>query len=154
MSVHEIASEPVEIAAPAELVWSILVDLPSYGRWNPLNRRVESTLEIGSPVKLWISDPAVARAGDVFVHRLVAFEPPKHIAWEYRSDEPVAVRTRRDEYVTALGPERCTYYTTDRFDGPGAAALMEAYGASVAASFARLSQALRDYAEKKWRSGT
>lgn len=148
MSEFEIASEVVEIAAPASLVWSILVDLENYGQWNPLNRRVESTLRIGDPVKLWISDPEVAKAGEIFEHRLVALEPGRHLAWEFRQEEPVALHTRRDQFVTPTGLETCTYHTTDRFFGPGAAALMEQFGASVKLSFDALGRGLKRHAER------
>lgn len=148
MSDYLIASEPIEIAAPASVVWQVIVDLPGYAAWNPLNRRVESTLKLGDPVKLWITDPELAKAGAVFVHRLVALEPERHIAWEYRDDGPTPVRTRRDQHVTALTDGACTYHTTDRFFGPGAARLMELYGAGVKASFDELSRALKRHAEQ------
>ena len=47
-----VSSERVEIAAPAALVWEILVDLPRYGEWNPFCIAAESTLEMGAPVKI------------------------------------------------------------------------------------------------------
>jgi uncharacterized protein YndB with AHSA1/START domain len=146
----QVASVKTEIAAPATLVWSVLVDLEKYSLWNPLNRRVESTLRIGDEVKLWISDADLAQAGAVFVHRLQAIDPPRHIAWGWSSDGPEehAVRTRRDQYVEALGTERCTYYTTDTFMGPGAAPLFELYAAQIKASFDALAISLKQHAER------
>jgi hypothetical protein len=147
MSDHEIASQKIEIAAPASVVWSVLTQLESYDQWNPLNSRVESTLTLGDPVTLWVTDPGVMETVQVFVHRLVAFDPERHLAWEWQQEAPVEIRTRRDQYVTATGPATCTYYTTDRFFGPGAAALMELYGAGVKQSFDSLARALKRRAE-------
>ena len=61
MSELQVASIRTEIAAPAALVWDVLVDLDKYNLWNPLNRRVESTLKIGDDVKLYISDADLSR---------------------------------------------------------------------------------------------
>ena len=39
MSELQVASIRTEVAAPAALVWDVLVDLDKYALWNPLNRR-------------------------------------------------------------------------------------------------------------------
>jgi uncharacterized protein YndB with AHSA1/START domain len=150
MSELQVASITAEIAAPATLVWDVLVDLDRYALWNPLNRRVESTLKIGDDVKLYISDAELSQAGAVFVHRLQVFDPPRHLAWGWTSDGPAeqGVRTRRDQYVEPLGAGRCTYYTTDTFMGPGAAPLFDLYAAQIKSSFDALAQSLKTYAEQ------
>jgi len=150
MSELQVASIRTEIAAPAALVWDVLVDLDKYNLWNPLNRRVESTLKIGDDVKLYISDADLSQAGAVFVHRLQVLDPPRHLAWGWTSDGPAeqGVRTRRDQYVEALGAERCTYYTTDTFVGPGAAPLFDLYAAQIKSSFDALAASLKVHAER------
>ena len=146
----QVASIRTEIAAPATLVWNVLIDLDQYSLWNPLNRRVESTLRVGDEVKLWISDADLSQAGAVFVHRLQAIDPPRHLAWGWTSEGPPeqGVRTRRDQYVEAVGTGRCTYYTTDTFRGPGAAPLFELYAAQIKTSFDALALSLKTYAEQ------
>jgi uncharacterized protein YndB with AHSA1/START domain len=150
MSELQVASIRTEIAAPAAFVWDVLVDLDKYSLWNPLNRRVESTLRVGDEVKLWISNADLSQAGAIFVHRLQAIDPPRHLAWGWTSDGPAeqGVRTRRDQYVEPIGAGRCTYYTTDTFMGPGAAPLFELYATQIKASFDALAAALKGYAEK------
>ena len=44
----------IEIDAPPERVFDILVDLEAYPDWNPFTPRVESSLEIGAPVHLHV----------------------------------------------------------------------------------------------------
>ncbi|KAJ6466375.1 hypothetical protein C8R45DRAFT_1021477 [Mycena sanguinolenta] len=41
--------ESVRIDAPREKVWQILMDLPSYGQWNPFTRAMTIVSESGSP---------------------------------------------------------------------------------------------------------
>lgn len=151
MSTHEIASDPVEIAAPASLVWDILTDLMSYRQWNPLNARIESTLKLGDPVTLWVTDPIVMETVQVFVHTLVAYEHGRRLAWEWKEEPPADLRTRRDQFVEATGPESCSYYTTDTFYGSGADALFDLYGAGVKKSFESVGQALKRHAERMHR---
>lgn len=138
-----IASTPIAIAARPEVVWAVLVDLDHYALWNPLNRRVESSLELGAPVKLWVSDTSITGGEDIFVHRLQACDPPLHLAWGYEVGE---IRTRRDQYVepTAAG---CIYRTTDTFFGPASVEMANRWGGAIRRSFDALSRSLKHYAE-------
>ena len=52
---HRVSSDAIDIAAPVERVWDILVDIERYAEWNPLTTRVETDLEIGSPVDLYVT---------------------------------------------------------------------------------------------------
>ena len=73
------------------------------------------------------------------MHRLQAINQPRPPAWGWTSDGPAeqGVRTRRDQYVEALGAERCTYYTTDTFMGAGAAPLFDLYAAQIESTSTR-----------------
>jgi len=139
-----VRSAPLAIRAPRAFVWSILTDLPGYHRWNTLSARVESTLQLGEPVRLWVSDTAITGKTDIFEHRLLAFEPPEHIAWGYEQGE---VRTRRDQHLDAT-VDGCVYSTSDTFYGPLADPMMDAMGEAILHSFDTLARSLRDYAER------
>lgn len=47
----------IEIEAPAESVWSLLVDFPGHARWNPFVRSIEGSLELGKPLNVLIQPP-------------------------------------------------------------------------------------------------
>jgi hypothetical protein len=47
-----VRSETFDIEAPASVVWGILVDMESYGEWNPFCIKADSTLEMGAPVNM------------------------------------------------------------------------------------------------------
>src|SRR4051812_34036771 len=51
-----VASDPVEIEAPAAIVWQVLTDMPRYGEWNPFCVGARSTLEMGAPVFMTLVD--------------------------------------------------------------------------------------------------
>lgn len=44
--------ETVEIDAPLDRVWDVIIDLDRYGDWNPFCVGARSTLEIGSPIHM------------------------------------------------------------------------------------------------------
>lgn len=142
-----VTSVMVEIEAPAELVWQILVDLPQYDRWNPFTVAVESSLEIGAPVHLYIPDPAKPGTRLCVVEHLVAYEPNQLLSWEQRPTADSKDAARRDQYIESLGPERCRYYTTDIFLGLNADSIMRTFGPWVKQSFDAVANGLKQHAE-------
>lgn len=142
-----VRSLSVEIAAPAELVWSILVDLPSYPQWNPYTVKVESSLRLGEPVNLFLPDPT--RPGELLhvVEYLADFEPHRLLAWEMiaSADNPDAAR--REQIIESTGPHSCRYQTTDQFLGPTADQVMANHGPWVKQGFDAVALAVKARAE-------
>lgn len=142
-----VRSLSVEIAAPAELVWSILVDLPSYPQWNPYTVKVESSLRLGEPVNLFLPNPA--QPGELLhvVEHLADFEPHRLLAWEMiaSADNPDAAR--REQIIESTGPNSCRYQTTDQFLGPTADQVMANHGPWVKQGFDAVALALKTRAE-------
>lgn len=54
---HEITTR-ISIAAPAERVWSVLLDFARYPEWNPFIRSIEGAPSEGSTIKVRIQSPA------------------------------------------------------------------------------------------------
>ena len=148
-----VRSLTVDIAAPAELVWSMLVDLRRYPEWNPFTVKVESSLRLGEPVNLYLPDPA--RPGELVhvIEQLVAFEPARLLSWEMfaSADNPDAAR--RDQVIEATGPASCRYYTTDQFLGPTADQVMELHGPWVKQGFDAVALAVKARAEALFAEG-
>ncbi|MNZ93011.1 Polyketide cyclase / dehydrase and lipid transport [compost metagenome] len=142
-----VRSLTVDIAAPAELVWSVLVDLARYPEWNPFTVKVESTLRLGEPVDLYLPDPS--RPGElVHAHeRLADFEPPRLLAWEMHSDETNPDAARREQIIEQTGPASCRYHTTDQFLGPTADRVMALHGPWVKQGFDAVALAVKARAE-------
>jgi len=53
---HEI-STTISIAAPAERVWSVLLDFARYSEWNPFVRSIEGAPSEGSAIKVRVQSP-------------------------------------------------------------------------------------------------
>lgn len=135
-----ISSVKVVIDAPAELVWSILVDLPKYSEWNPFTPEVRSTLKLGEPVELTVPHPLDPKQKLQVTEYLCAFEPPTRLAWE------IPGYSLREQYVEALGPRRCSYYTTDRWFNEGVKDFL-AHGQYVKEGFDSVAHSLKRRAE-------
>jgi len=149
-SKNKITSIRVEINAPASFVWDILIDLPRYPEWNPYTVRIESTLELGAPVHLYLA------GGDgnpnYNLEYLVAFEPGRLLSWEQYPTETDANAARRDQIIEVIDDERCTYYTTDQFLGVNADKIMSDFGDWVKQGFDAIALALKERAESLYKA--
>ena len=139
-----ISSDPVEIDAPIERVWGILVDVERYGEWNPFTTRVETNFEIGSPVDLYVTlGPLKLRQPE----RIEAVDPPHLLVWSTKVGARVLVSARREQRLEALSETRCRYVTTDAFAGLLTPLVMLLFGRLVRRGFNDMARALKRYAE-------
>ena len=77
----------------------------------------------------------------------MCFEPERLLSWEARPTSQSKDAARRDQYIEALGPERCSYVTTDVFLGLNADQLMKNIGAWAKAGFDEVARGLKKQAE-------
>jgi len=131
-----VTSVRVEINAPASVVWQVLTDLERYSEWNTF----------GDPVTMQVKTPNSDQIGTA-VEYLVCFEPERLLSWEARPTSQSKDAARRDQYVEALGPARCSYVTTDVFLGPNADQLMKNIGSWAKAGFDDVARGLKKQAE-------
>ncbi len=143
---HVITSVRVEIAAPASAVWDVLTDFADYPQWNPYTVAVTSTLEIGTPIDLTLPNPD--GSDGTFVNRewVRVVAPPHHLRYDTGSEMP-DIFAVRDQWITPLGPNRCTYHTTDTISGKYADKVIETTGTWIKAGFDAMANALKTRAE-------
>jgi hypothetical protein len=147
-----VASDRVEIAAPAAIVWEILIDLPRYGEWNPFCIAATSTLAMGAPVNMTLKsyiEPDVTFPNCEYV---CAFEPERRLSWELPHDDAWPYPARRDQIIETIGPEACAYQSTDAFLGPNGIHVMRFAGSWVKRAFDDTALALKARAEAMHRA--
>ncbi len=144
-----IVSDTVEIDAPQDFVWSIVVDFPQYAEWNPYTFRVDTTLELGAEVLLHLPDPAKPGASFTTLEHMRVIDAPHHLQYD-TGDSFAPMLATRDQWVEDLGDGRSSYRTTDVFEGPGAEAVYAMQAEWVTAGFNATAYALKTYAEKRW----
>lgn len=144
---HCVTSVRVEIDAPAAFVWDVLVDYPSYPEWNPYTVAGVTTLEIGAAIDLTL--PPYDGSDELFVTRefIRVVDPPRHLRYD-SGDQIPGVLGVRDQWITELAPDRCSYYTTDTLSGEHADLAMEVAGDWMKRGFDSVAHALKVRAEQ------
>ena len=144
-----VRSELVEIDAPASVVWEILTDLPRYGEWNPFCIKAISTLEIGAPIEMHLTNfwnDTIA----INTEYVCANERERMLSWELKHTPDWPYQARRDQLVASLGPERCSYVSVNAFFGDTGTHVMRFAGPWVKAAFDNTARALKARAEAMW----
>lgn len=144
---HRVISETVEIDAPASFVWDVLVDYSRYPEWNPYTIAVETTLEIGDRIDITLPNPDGSDGTMLNREFIRVVDPPHHLRYDTGEEYP-GLLGMRDQYVTELGPDRCSYHTTDTLTGELADLVMESNGAWIKAGFDSVAHALKTRAEQ------
>lgn len=139
-----ISSETVEIDAPAELVWQVIVDFASYPQWNEFCPEIEAQLEIGSPVKMQVD---LGEGLQEQLEYITCIEAPHKIIWSMANRPGDPVHADRSQVISPLGRQRCSYVTYDDFSGDFAAAMVEQLGERVRAGFNLCARNLKARAE-------
>ena len=141
---HAVSADPIDIHAPAQAVWDILVGVEKYGEWNPFSTRVETTLEVGSPVDLYV-DMGLFKIKQPEL--IQAVEPPVLLAWGMTMGARFLLFTRREQRLEALSEASCRYYTTDAFSGLLAPLIVLLFGRIIRRGFNDVARALKARAE-------
>ncbi|HVL01755.1 MAG TPA: SRPBCC domain-containing protein [Dongiaceae bacterium] len=142
---HTIYSRVVEINAPREKVWPILLDLKNYSQWNPFTYRVVTTLQIGDPVDLYVR---FKRRGEVVQQEQVRIvQAPERLAWGMKMGADFLLRAQRDQVLTALDGNRCSYQTWDAFSGLLTPLVMVLFKQDIEDGFNAMADALKIRAE-------
>jgi len=141
-----VESVTVQIDAPDHVVWRVLTDYANYPSWNPFTVQVETTLEVGSVIDLYLPDPQ--NPGTTFLNReyIRVVEPPNYLRYDTGSDNP-HMHAVREQWVLDLGDGRSSYRTTDLFTGAHAQAAFEHMGQWVKDGFDEVCRSLKERSE-------
>jgi hypothetical protein len=131
----------VDIAAPADKVWSVLTDFTAYPEWNPFMRKATGTPHKGEKLRVELT------SGDstmTFTPTVLAAEPGRELRWLGRVYVPGLLDGEHVFTLTPIpGGVRLTQSET--FSG----VLVPFFGGAidVGDDFAAMNQALRDRVE-------
>jgi uncharacterized protein YndB with AHSA1/START domain len=136
----EVVESELEIDAPIDLVWSVLVDYPRYSLWNPLLVRVEGEAREGELLLVHGGDGESVR--DKTQVRVARVDPPRELRWSHpRRGESV-----RGWRLHALGPTR----TRVVHDCPAAQPTPDPGRRELRRELGRMNVALRIQAETRF----
>lgn len=138
---YVIESVTVEVPAPASFVWDVLLDYPGYPQWNPYTLSVDTTLAVDSPIDLTLPKPDGSEGTWVSREYIRVVEPPRLLRYDTGDTFPGLLGVR-DQLITPLSDDRCSYYTFETFTGKYAEAVFAAQGAYVKKGFDSVAHAL------------
>jgi uncharacterized protein YndB with AHSA1/START domain len=140
-----VVSVAVEINAPAQFVWDVLVDFKNYNAWNPFNPRVEADLKIGGAITMEVvmADP---NAANTMTEYFSLIAPPRQLSWELVTSKD-GDKVVHDHYIEVIDAQRCRYHHSDTFFGPTAKGTVAQYGEGIKMAFDSVAQALKVRAE-------
>jgi len=101
----------VEVPAPPERVWAVLVDFEAYGSWNHFNPRVQTLGEVGASVTLRVRLHGVLVPAWMRIREL---SPPHRLVWGL-SAGPILWAERVQSVEVA--PAGARYVTVDTIGG-------------------------------------
>ena len=70
----------IDIAAPPQAVWDVLVDFAAYPDWNPFIRRLQGEARVGARLEVTVQPPGGSRAM-TFKPTVLAAEPGRELRW-------------------------------------------------------------------------
>lgn len=140
----DVVRAEIEIDCGIEGVWEILRDLERYPEWNPFTPRVESSLQMGDPVHLY-----VRLRREKLSHRVeyVTAAEPYRLCWGMKMGANVLLKAERCQILTAIDEHRTRYVSEDHFSGLLTPFVMGLFGGSMQRGFADCASALKKRAE-------
>jgi hypothetical protein len=135
----------IEINAPVDHVWQILLDFESYGAWNSFTPRIEGVLEVGNPVNFDVKLKGKMSNRTEHVTRI---DHDAHtVCWGMHILHPTVFRAERCQVLTPLEGGRTHYVSSDSFDGPLKVIVSPFFGPAVEEGFNEMAVALKARAE-------
>ncbi|MEZ4563445.1 MAG: SRPBCC domain-containing protein [Thermomicrobiales bacterium] len=135
----------IAIAAPPEVVWSILTDFTAYPGWNPFIRRISGKQEVGARLDVDLAPPG----GRVMTIRPSVLEvgPQRSLRWLGSVWWPGLFDGEHRFVIEPLGKNQSRFLQSERFSGPLVPLVMPFIGRSTQQGFEAMNQALKERAE-------
>lgn len=136
----------IEIDAPAQTVFGILVDFEKYPEWNPLTVRIDGAPEVGEVITLHVE---LGTQKVVRKHVVSRVDAGEALCWTIRTKQPWLMRGERCQCVEDLGDGRCRYTNDEQVHGL-LSGLISVFGfkSKVREALEATGLALKDRAEK------
>ncbi|QXP82643.1 SRPBCC domain-containing protein [Methylococcus sp. Mc7] len=142
---HQLETQ-IEIEAPVEQVWSLLIDFPSYPRWNPFVRSVEGTLEVGQFLKVFIQPPGAS--GMWFRPTVLALQPNRELRWKGKLFLPGLFDGEHYFKLEAKPGGGTTFRQGETFSGLLVPLLRRSLDGATKQGFVAMNEAVKRQAEK------
>jgi hypothetical protein len=135
----------IEIDAPAERVWSLLMDFPAYPRWNPFVRSIEGAPSAGESLKVFLQPPG--SGGMRFRPKVLACEPKRELRWKGALWLPGLFDGEHHFRLQPLMPGRVLFEQGETFSGLLVPLFRRSLDGATRRGFVLMNEALKREAE-------
>jgi hypothetical protein len=142
----ELRSE-IEISAPAERVWSALMDFAAFPDWNPFIRRIEGEAKEGARIEARLEPPG--GRGMTFKPTVQRVEPNREFRWLGRVGMPGLFDGEHIFEIEPLDGGRVRFVQRERFTGVLTPLLLAMVGKSTRQGFDEMNRALKERVEQQ-----
>jgi hypothetical protein len=139
----EIRSE-VEVDAPADRVWGVLVDFENYGSWNPFIYEVLGELQLGKKIRISLRTPSGKER--TYKPIITKVESGRELRWVGKG---VLLAGEHVFSLETLKSGSTLFVQREVFKGLLACFFGEATDKDIAAGFEQMNQALKRKSELK-----
>jgi hypothetical protein len=105
----------IEIDAPPEAVWRVLMEFDAYSEWNPFIRSISGRAEPGETLTVRL-EPAGGR-GMTIKPKVQAVEPDRELRWRGRLLVPGLFDGEHTFRIEPIGEGRSRFVQGERFGG-------------------------------------
>jgi uncharacterized protein YndB with AHSA1/START domain len=133
------------VAAPAPVVWRVIVDLERYPEWNPFVVTCRSSLAPGAPIEMRVRGLApwtLTQRESILEH-----EPGRRLCYGLAGAFGGGISSERCHAVSEHGPAHAEYTSTFLLRGPLAPVVEALLGRRLARGFQAMTDALVAQAE-------
>jgi hypothetical protein len=138
----------IEIAVPAEFIWSMLQDVDSWSSWNPIYRRASGSIGVGDRLQMNVALPGM-KPQDVSatVSRAIPNARLHYVSPALGG----LIRANRFVEIASSGPQSCVVTNGEAMGGLVGRLLARSIGPKVRDGLQQMNEGLKQAAEAKWR---
>src|SRR2546426_2371409 len=132
----------IEVEAPAERVWAVLLDFERFPDWNPSIRSIRGQALVGSRVEVFLG--ASGTGPMRFRPTVKAVVPNRELRWLGRLGLPRLFDGEHIFQIEPLGPTRAQFVQRERFRGLFVPLLARSLNRDARRGFEEMNRALRE----------
>ena len=132
----------IEVEAPAERVWAVLLDFERFPDWNPFIRSIRGQALVGSRLEVLLG--ASGTRPMRFRPTVKAVVPNRELRWLGRLGLPRLFDGEHIFQIEPLGPTRAQFVQRERFRGLFVPLLARSLNRDARRGFEEMNRALRE----------
>jgi hypothetical protein len=105
----------IDIDAPPDAVWRVLMDFDAYGDWNPFIRSISGRAEPGETLTVRLEPPG--GKGMTIKPKVLAAEPERELRWKGRLLVPGLFDGEHIFHIEPVGEGRSRFVHREEFGG-------------------------------------